>query len=68
VPGRPNAWWSMDFVGDTLGDGRIFRALNIEDDFSREAVAIEVGRSIPGARVARVLEGLPEPPDCRRRS
>jgi len=37
-------------------DGRTFRALIIVDDFSREAVAIEVGRSIPGSRVVRVLE------------
>jgi putative transposase len=28
------------------------------DDFTREAIAIEVGRSIPGARVVRVLERL----------
>jgi putative transposase len=56
VPSRPNVRWSMDFVADTLGDGRTFRVLNIVDDFSREAVAIEVGRSIPGSRVVRVLE------------
>ena len=56
VPSRPNVRWSMDFVADTLGDGRTFRALNVVDDFSREAVAIEVGRSIPGSRVVRVLE------------
>ncbi len=39
-------------------DGRAFRTLNIVDDFTREAIAIEVGRSIPGARVVRVLERL----------
>ncbi len=43
VPEQPNVRWSMDFVADTLGDGKTFRALNIVDDFSREAVAIEVG-------------------------
>jgi len=48
----------MDFVADTLGDGRTFRVLNIVDDFSREAVATEVGKSIPGARVVRILERL----------
>jgi putative transposase len=58
VPSRPNVRWSMDFVSDTLGDGRTFRALNIVDDFSREAVAIEVGKSLPGSRVVRVLERL----------
>jgi putative transposase len=48
----------MDFMADTLADGRAFRTLNIVDDFSRECVAIEVDRSLPGARVVRVLERL----------
>jgi putative transposase len=50
--------WSMDFMRDTLADGRAFRTLNIVDDFSRECLAIEVDRSLPGARVVRVLERL----------
>jgi putative transposase len=48
----------MDVMADTLADGRAFRTLNIVDDFSRECVAIEVDRSLPGARVVRVLEHL----------
>ena len=66
VPDRPNVRWSIDFMQDTLADGRTFRLLNIVDDFTREAVAIEVAASIPGDRVVRVLErlrftrGLPE--------
>jgi putative transposase len=48
----------MDFMLDTLSDGRAFRTLNIVDDFTRECVAIEVDRSLPGARVARVLDDL----------
>jgi putative transposase len=50
--------WSMDFTMDTLADGRGFRTLNIVDDFTRECVAIEVDRSLPGLRVARVLDRL----------
>jgi putative transposase len=50
--------WSMDFTLDTLADGRAFRTLNIVDDFTRECVAIEVDRSLPGLRVARVLDRL----------
>ena len=50
--------WSMDFMTDTLADGRDFRTLNIVDDFTRECVAIEVDRSLPGLRVARVLDRL----------
>ncbi|HEU4630223.1 MAG TPA: IS3 family transposase [Gemmatimonadaceae bacterium] len=58
APTRPNERWSMDFVRDTLGDGRAFRALTIVDDFTRESVAIEVDTSLPGERVVRVLECL----------
>src|SRR5215472_18410650 len=50
--------WSMDFTLDTLADGRAFRTLNIVDDFTRECVAIEVDRSLPGLRVTRVLDRL----------
>ena len=52
--------WSMDFTVDTLADGRGFRTLNIVDDFTRECVAIEVDRSLPGLRVVRVLDRLAE--------
>jgi len=60
VPDRPNQRWSMDFVHDTLANGRNFRALNIVDDYSRECPAIEVDTSIPGLRVTRVLDRLGE--------
>ncbi len=60
APTRPNQRWSMDFVSDTLADGRVFRTLNIVDDFTRESVAIEVDTSIGGRRVALVLERLGE--------
>ena len=58
IPERRNERWSMDFMADTLADGRTFRTFNVVDDCTRECVAIEVGRSIPGARVVRVLEKL----------
>ena len=48
----------MDFTLDTLADGRAFRTLNIVDDYTRECVAIEVDRSLPGLRVTRVLDRL----------
>ena len=48
----------MDFTTDTRADGRNFRTLNIVDDFTRECVAIEVDRSLPGLRVTRVLDRL----------
>lgn len=58
MPGQRLERWSMDFTVDTLADGRGFRTLNIVDDFTRECVAIEVDRSLPGLRVARVLDRL----------
>lgn len=58
VPTRPNQRWSMDFMADTLADGRTFRTLNIVDDCTRECPAIEVDLSLPGVRVVRVLEQL----------
>jgi len=62
----PNQRWSMDFVLDVVAGGRRVRCLNIVDDFARECPHIEVGQSIGGDRVSRVLDylawsrGLPE--------
>lgn len=50
----------MDFLHDTLADGRKFRTLNIVDVFTRECRAIEVDTSLGGQRVVRVLERLCE--------
>jgi putative transposase len=58
APAAPNEQWSMDFVSDALGDGRKFRALTLVDDFTREAPAITVDFSLPGARVVRVLDDV----------
>jgi putative transposase len=55
---RPGACWSMDFVVDSLFNGRRFRALTIVDNFSRECLAIEAGQSITGTEVATVVERL----------
>jgi len=55
---RPNERWSMDFVSDSLHDGRRFRVLTLVDHFSRVSPAIEVGSSITGKRVVAVLERL----------
>jgi putative transposase len=66
LPERPNQRWSMDFLADSLADGRSLRTLTLVDDFSRECLAIEVDTSLPGARVVGVLErvvaarGLPK--------
>lgn len=58
TPTARNERWSMDFVSDTLVNGRRFRALTIVDDFDRASPAIEVASSLPGGRVVRVLNRL----------
>ncbi|GAC1407456.1 MAG: hypothetical protein NVSMB64_14430 [Candidatus Velthaea sp.] len=55
---QQNVRWSLDSVHDTLQNGRRIRTLNVVDDFTREAIAIEVDTSIAGARVARVLDRI----------
>jgi putative transposase len=54
----PNERWSLDFVHDTLQDSRRLRTLNVVDDFTREALAIEVDTSLSGSRVTRVLDRI----------
>jgi len=56
--GRPNACWSMDFVADSLFNGRRFRSLTIVDNYSRECLAIEAGESLTGTEVVAVVERL----------
>jgi putative transposase len=58
LPTAPNQRWSMDFVADTLDDGRRFRALTVVDLFTRECLAIEADFSLPGRKVAAVLDRL----------
>jgi putative transposase len=48
----------MDFMQDTLIDGRRFRTLNVLDLVTRECLALEVDTSLPGQRVTRLLDQL----------
>ena len=54
----PNHSWSMDFMADTLFDGRKLRLLTIVDNFTRESLAIEPGQCFKGEQVAEVLSRL----------
>ena len=58
LPIAPNQMWSLDFISDSLTDGRKFRLLNIIDDFNRQSLAVEADTSLPSLRVIRVLENL----------
>ena len=53
VPEQKNESWSMDFMQDQLSDGRSVRLLNVNDDFNRESLAIEIDFSLPAERVKR---------------
>lgn len=55
-----NQSWSMDFMSDSLVNGRKFRTLNVIDDCNREALAIEIDTSISAKRVIRTLEQIIE--------
>jgi putative transposase len=57
-PTSVNQVWSIDFMSDSLWDGRKYRLLNIIDDFNREVLAVEVDTSLPASRVIRTLEQI----------
>lgn len=42
VPIAINQVWSMEFMSDSLTDGRTLRTFDVIDDYSREALGIEV--------------------------
>lgn len=56
LPQGPNQRWSLDFVSDTLTDGRRFRILAIVDDFTRECLCLVADTSLSGVRLARELD------------
>ena len=65
VPAGPTERWSMDFVHDSLADGRPFRILTVVDQWSRQSPMLEVASNLSGQRVGdaldRALGGGPGP-------
>jgi len=51
-----NEVWSMDFVSDSLANGRRIKFLTVADDFSHECVDITVDWGISGQYVTRLLD------------
>jgi putative transposase len=51
-----NEVWSMDFVSDSLANGRRIKCLTVADDFSHECVNISVDYGISGQYVTRLLD------------
>lgn len=60
IPLAANHTWSADFMADALWSGRRFRTFNVNDDFNRESLRIEIDTSLPSARVIRALDELIE--------
>lgn len=55
-----NECWAIDFVYDVLMNGRALRFLTAIDECSTEALAIEVGHSLPATRVTACLDRVAE--------
>src|SRR4030042_1293942 len=53
-----NHVWCYDFISDQTMDGRTLKMLTIEDEFTRENLAIEVSRSITSRKVIEILRYL----------
>ena len=51
-----NEVWSMDFVHDSLANGRRINCLTVADDFSHECVQIGANFGISGQYVTRLLD------------
>ena len=60
VPEAINQVWSMDFMSDTLMDGRSIRTFNVIDDYNREGLTVDVDFSLPATRVVKSLNQVIE--------
>jgi putative transposase len=55
-----NERWSMDFITDSLDEGRRFRMLSVVDLFSRECLLIEADFAFNAEKVVSCMERLKE--------
>lgn len=55
---HPNHVWALDFQFDETADQRRLKLLNVVDEFTREALAMRVGRSCDADTVVAVIETL----------
>ena len=57
-PQRQNHVWAYDFVALRTRDGRPVRLLTVVDEYTRECLAIEVGRSLRSPHIIECLGNL----------
>jgi transposase InsO family protein len=57
-PERPGHVWAYDFVEDRTHDGRKFRILTVIDEYTRECLALPVGRQLRSDDVLATLTDL----------
>lgn len=57
-PERRNHVWTYDFVHERTHDGRALRMMTVLDEYSRECLAIEVGRHLNSKNVIATLARL----------
>ena len=63
---RANERWALDFLADSLTNGKQYRVLAILDVVTRECVGLSASRSLPATRVVSAIEriallrGVPE--------
>jgi transposase InsO family protein len=50
--------WCWDFIHDRTADGKPLKWLSVVDEYTRECLALEVGRGLTGRRVTEVLGRL----------
>lgn len=57
-PRYKNHVWSYDFVHDRTSDGRVLKMLTIIDEYTRECLKIEIGRSLKSMDVLEAVYEL----------
>lgn len=60
VPMQANEEWAIDFMHDSLANGRSIRSLNVEDPYNRECKGMSIRHNFPAKKVIEYLEQLME--------